>query len=219
MRTITVKGTGKIRLKPDLVTLSMTLRARHKQYDETMARAEGQLEALRAALERAGFARDALKTADFRIEPEYRGEHDDKGNFRQIFMGYLCAHSLKLEFDLDMRRLSAALSAMAESTSEPEFSVQFTVRDEEAAAAALLESAVANALEKARILCKASGAALGELQSIQYHWDGHSFISDTRCELANGALPMLAASKRAAMDIAPEEIQASDTVTMIWEIL
>ncbi|MBQ7491957.1 MAG: SIMPL domain-containing protein [Clostridia bacterium] len=218
MRTVTVKGTGKLEFKPDLVTLGIMLRAKHQQYDETMALAERQLEALRAALERAGFARDDLKTADLRIEPEYRSEHDDKGNYRQIFVGYICLHSLNLAFDLEMDRLSAALSAMAESTSEPEFSVQFTVRDEEAAAAALLENAVRNAREKAELLCRASGVALGGVQSIQYHWDGHSFVSDTRCEMANGALPMLAASKRAAMDIAPEKIRVSDTVTIIWEI-
>ena len=218
MRTITVKGTGKLQLKPDLVTLGITLRAKHEQYDETMALAERQIEALRGALERAGFARDDLKTADLRIDPEYRGEHDDKGNFRQIFVGYICMHSLSLSFDLDMKRLSAALSAMAESTSEPEFSVQFTVRDEEAAAAALLESAVENARNKAEVLCRASGVTLGEVQGIQYHWDGLSFVSNTRCEMANGALPMLAASKRAAMDIAPEDVSVSDTVAIIWEI-
>ena len=58
--------------------------------------------------------------------------------------------------------------------------MQFTVKDEEAVDAALLDSACANAKAKAEILTKASGVTLGELVSIDYNWGELHLHSPTR---------------------------------------
>lgn len=203
-------------MPPDLIVLSITLHARSLVYESAMEQAEAQLEALRAALEGAGFPREALKTADLRVNTEFHGEQDEKGVFRQVFDGYCCTHGMRLEFDLDPHRLSQALSAMAGSTSEPEFSVRFSVRDKEAVSAALLQSAVRSAAEKARILCDSAGVRLGELCSVSYHWGDLPLDSGTRYEMADGALPLM--SKAAGLSIEPEEIRVSDEVTLVWAI-
>ena len=65
-RSITVKGIGKLSLKPDQTVISLTLRSFDKIYDKSMDDAAEHLDRLRAALVGVGFAKDDLKTEEKR---------------------------------------------------------------------------------------------------------------------------------------------------------
>ena len=56
-RTVTVRGTGRLSLKPDTIEASINLNSRHKEYSEAMrlasARANALAEALLAMIEEA----------------------------------------------------------------------------------------------------------------------------------------------------------------------
>lgn len=180
-RTITIKGIGKLSLKPDLTVVSLTLKTVRAGYDKAMDKAAKHLEQLRSAIAEIGFTKDDLKTTSFDVGTEYENENerDKNGNYKQIFVGYRVTHGLKLEFDFDSQRLSKVLGAIAVCIAEPELNVQFTVKDKEAVDAALLDSACANAKAKAEILTKASGVTLGELVSIDYNWGELHLYSPT----------------------------------------
>lgn len=109
------------------------------------------------------------------------------------------------------------LGAIAVCIAEPELNVQFTVKDKEAADAALLESACVNAKAKAEILTKASGVTLGELVSIDYNWGELHLYSPTRYEMDPPCMARASAAPT-AMDIEPDDIDISDSVTFVWEI-
>lgn len=83
--------------------------------------------------------------------------------------------------------------------------------------AALLQSACANAKAKAEILTKASGVTLGELVSIDYNWGELHLYSPTRYEMDEACM-MRASAAPTAMDIEPDDIDVSDSVTFVWEI-
>ena len=216
-RTITIKGIGKLSLKPDQTVVSLTLKTVHGDYDKAMDEAAKHLEQLRNAITEIGFAKDDLKTTSFDVSTEYENERDKNGNYKRIFIGYRVTHGLKLEFDFDSQRLSKVLGAMAGCIAEPELNVQFTVKDKEAVNAALLESACINAKAKAEILTKASGVTLGELISIDYHWGELKLYSPTRYEMEDACM-MRASAAPTAMDIEPDDIDVSDSVTFVWEI-
>ena len=144
-------------------------------------------------------------------------ERDENGNYKQIFVGYRVTHGLKLELDFDSQRLSKVLGAIAVCIAEPELNVQFTVKDKEAADAALLESACVNAKAKAEILTKASGVTLGELVSIDYNWGELHLYSPTHYEMDPPCMARASAAPT-AMDIEPDDIDVSDSVTFVWEI-
>ena len=137
-RTITIKGVGKLSLKPDQVVVSLTLNATDKNYDKTMDTAAKHLEQLRGALVGIGFTKDDLKTTNFNVNTEYESERDKNGNYKRIFIGYSVTHQLKLEFDFDSQRLSQTLGAIAGCIAEPELNVQFTVKDKKSVDVALL---------------------------------------------------------------------------------
>lgn len=73
-RTITIKGIGKLSLKPDQVVVSLTLKAIDKNYDKAMDTAAKHLEQLRGALVGIDFAKDNLKTTNFNVGTEYESE-------------------------------------------------------------------------------------------------------------------------------------------------
>ena len=216
-RTVTIKGIGKLSLKPDQTVVSLTLKTVHADYDKATDEAAKRLEQLRDAITEIGFAKDDLKTASFDVGTEYESERDKNGNYKRIFAGYRVTHGLKLEFDFDSRRLSKVLGAIAACIAEPELNVQFTVKDREAVNAALLESACTNAKTKAEILTKASGVTLGELVSIDYNWGELHLYSPTRYEMEEACM-MKASAAPTAMDIEPDDINVSDSVTFVWEI-
>ena len=216
-RSITIKGIGKLSLKPDQTVVSLMLKTVHADYDKAMDKAAKHLEQLRSAIAEIDFTKDDLKTTSFDVGTEYENERDEKGNYKQIFVGYRVTHGLKLELDFDSQRLSKVLGAIAVCIAEPELNVQFTVKDKEAVDAALLESACVNAKAKAEILTKASGVTLGELVSIDYNWGELHLYSPTRYEMDPPCMARASAAPT-AMDIEPDDIDVSDSVTFVWEI-
>lgn len=216
-RTITIKGIGKLSLKPDQTVVSLMLKTVRVDYDKAMDEAAKHLEQLRSAIAEIGFTKDDLKTTSFDVRTEYENERDEKGNYKQIFVGYRVTHGLKLEFDFDSQRLSKVLGAIAVCIAEPELNVQFTVKDKEAVDAALLESACANAKVKAEILTKASGVTLGELVSIDYNWGELHLFSQTQYDMEDACMRMASAAPT-SIEIEPDDIDVSDSVTFVWEI-
>ena len=216
-RTITIKGIGKLSLKPDQTVVSLMLKTVRADYDKAKDEAAKHLEQLRSAIAEIGFTKDDLKTTSFDVGTEYENERDKNGNYKQIFVGYRVTHGLKLEFDFDSQRLSKVLGAIAVCIAEPELNVQFTVKDKEAVDAALLQSACANAKAKAEILTKASGVTLGELVSIDYNWGELHLFSQTQYDMEDACMRMASAAPT-SIEIEPDDIDISDSVTFVWEI-
>lgn len=221
-KTLRVTGTGMISLKPDTTMLNITVTGVFKDYAETLKHSSEDTAALRSALEPLGFTGDMLRTASFNVDPRYEGYNDKNGNYRQRFMGYEFRHSLMLEFPSDNDLLGKTLYALAHSSVTPEFGISYTVKDKEAAKNALIANAVKDAMRKAEILAEAAEVDLGFIQSIDYSIGGGDFV----VRPMNGRMfkASMACEEDAAyggsfdMDIAPEDIRVSDTVTVVWDI-
>ncbi|MBQ4370034.1 MAG: SIMPL domain-containing protein [Oscillospiraceae bacterium] len=215
-RVITVKGTGNVKVPPDLIVIEMSLSAKDREYERTMELASGQLEDIRAVLKPLGFEAADIKTVSFNVSQEYASERDEKGNYFNRFVGYICSHRLKIEFDLDMDRLSSVLSAIAGCLASPEFSIRFTAKDKSSISNALLASAAANAAEKAKVLASAAGVSLGEIVSIDYSFGDLPLYSRTNYDIVDQCISN--APKMMGIAVAPDDIEVSDSVTMTWEI-
>ena len=215
-RMITVKGVGRAMVKPDQVVIRLNFEARGKNYDRAMALSARQVADLKQALMNAGFAEDALKTTDYDIRTDYDRIRDKNGNYTNVFAGYVCSHSAKLSFDWTTELLSAAFGAIAVGGVEPTIHVDFTVKNPGAVNEMILQDAAQNAKQKAEILCRAAGVSLGQLQDIQYNWGEINLYAQTKYS-AEDCLAMTCAPGDIAIE--PDDIQASDTATFIWEIL
>ena len=218
MRTIRVTGKGQIKVRPDMTRITMSLEGLYKDYNETLRLSSQDTETLKDILSGFGFERSDLKTLNFSVDTEYESYKERDGSYKQRFTGYRYRHMLKVEFDSDNERLGKILYALANGNVRPEFRISYTVKDPEATKNTLLGKAVKDAREKASFLSEAAGIGLKDIQSIDYSWGEIDFeyrpmnggILAERCM----AEPTAAYS----LDIEPDDIEVSDTVTVLWEI-
>lgn len=220
MKTITVKGIGKVSAPVDTVELSFRLWAKDKDYSQALDAAAKKVDALEKALAEAGFSAEDYQTTGFHVNAEYEGVHDEKGVYRNVFSGYVCSYEQQLRFAFGTVRIGEALNAVAESKAQPELNVSFTVKSPEELQTALLENAAENAKQRAQILCRASGVRLGELQKIEYDFSHLNFRSNTMMDMECAAPMMAAQAKRSmANNLRPQDIDLQDSAVFVWEIL
>lgn len=215
-KTMRVTGKGKLSVKPDLIRLLLDTTKVCKTYEEALAKSAEQTEELKSCFEGLDFARTDLKTLRFSVDTEYENYRDKNNVWKNRFLGYRFTHGMKLEFDADNERLGRVLYQLARTECHPEFRINYTVKDPEAAKNKLLAKAVADSGEKAKVLAEAAGVALGAIVNIDYSWGELEIVSAPveRC--------MMSASNAAMdsykMDIEPDDIDVTDTVTVVWEI-
>lgn len=214
--TIKVTGKGVLRLRPDTTRVSITLNGHHKDYSETVRRSTEDSEKLKDVLEKLGFKRTELKTLNFRVDPRYES-YRENDEYKQRLAGYEFYHGMKLEFLSDSALLGRVLYALATSGLDPEFSLSYTVRDTEGAKNQLLSAAVADARAKAEVLCAAAGNTLGDIMHINYSMDEPNFVVRPMAKaMLRSDMAANGAAESFDMDIEPDNIEVSDTVTLVW---
>lgn len=219
MRTIRVTGKGQIKVKPDMTRITITLDGLYSDYAETLQRSSEDTERLKELLSAFGFERSDLKTLSFNVDTEYES-YRENDTYKQRFVGYRFRHILKVEFESDNERLGKILYVLGNCDLKPEFRISYTVKDPEAAKNELLGKAVKDAKEKAAVITAAAGVTLKDIQSIDYSWGEIEFEVSPMNRLMKACAPAPAASEDACydMDIEPDDIEVSDTVTVVWEI-
>ena len=81
MKTITVKGVGKVSVKPDLIVVSMTLTSEDKEYEKTMELAAEKIKLVTEKIEKIDFEKDAIKTKDFHVNTNYESVKNKNGAY------------------------------------------------------------------------------------------------------------------------------------------
>ena len=215
MKTITVKGLGKVTKSPDSIIINMKLLSFDKEYDLTMEKATKNLEEINSSLINIGFCKDMIKTTDFNVYTKYNNVRVEN-TYKYTFMGYECQQALKIQFDMDIKKLANVCSVISKCNAEPEITVHFTIKNPKELNEELLKSAATNASEKAKILCEATGVKLGDLVNIDYNWHDLNTYSNTNYHLEKRCLA--ASTMQNNIDITPDDIDFSEEVTFIWEI-
>ena len=218
-RIIKVTGKGNLKIKPDMTRITITLEGQNKEYDKTLAQSSRDTEALKDILEKQGIDRTAVKTLMFNIDTKYEGYQAWDKSWKERFVGYEFKHVVKVEFDSDNERLGKILFSLANAKDiHPDSRLSYTVKDPEASKNQLLGKAVADAKAKAEVLTKAAGVSLKDIKNIDYSWAEIQFeyAPMNRNMFCNKV--MADGAGAFDMDIEPDDISVSDTVTVVWEI-
>lgn len=213
-RTITITGVGEVRATPDYVVISLEINALHQYYDAMMDQATRQFKQLIDALVAIGFQETDLKTTYFNVRTRNDSKRDEAGVYHSVFKGYECEQKLKIAFDFTNEKLGNVLLAITDSMVQPNFQIDFTVKDEAAVKIELLQAVAKNAELKAQTLCQAMGVQLGRIQTMNQQWLDINLYSATNFRLAEEAI----VSSNRMMDFTPEDIKAQETATFTWEI-
>lgn len=217
-RKITVIGTGQASVPPDIIGLNLTVTTMKYRYDDTLERAAIASNELKDIVLENNFEADDLKTRSFQVDTKYRRYKDKNEEYKSEFIGYECIQRFELEFPINLQRLSKILVALSAADAKPQFNIYFTVDDQEAVKELVLVDATKKAYRRAEILATGVGAKLGDILRIDYSWSEVHFRSDTNYDLYDTASPRMM-SAEATPAITPVDIEASDNVTFVWEII
>lgn len=218
-RTIHVTGKGNIKVKPDATRLLITIEGNRQEYASAVEQSAQLTEKLRKEIIKLGFEGKDLRTVSFDVSKKTESYRDKNDNYRTRFVGYEFSHEMKLEFPSDNDRLGHVLYALGHSPAQPEFSIDYYVSDPETAKNELLARAVKDAKSKADIIAAASGVRLGKITYIDYSW-GEIRLDYEPVKKLNSIVMYESQSVGSTynMDMEPDDIEASDTVTITWEI-
>ena len=217
-KTIRVKGSGKISVRPDTVRIIITQSAIEKQYDAAMRESAEKKSLLTEIIEELGYKKEDLKTLFFDIETATESYQAKDRSWKERHLGYRYTHKMKLEFPIDNEKLGKVLNAIAKCTGKPELSIQHTVLDTSPAKNMLLENEVADSKKKAEILCKAAGVKLNDILMIDYSWGEIELYSNTIREFDGDFVAKSDGIVDNYIDIEPDDIDITDTVTVVWSI-
>lgn len=215
-RTLRVRATGTASCPPDLAVIVLQVCAEDLDYAGASAQMNQQVGALRAALAAAGVEAFDLKTRALQVNPRWEQDRveqqTDQGKvsrWQPRFLGYLAEQVLCIEVPLVGDRLAQALRAVV-NAGRSRFQLGFTLQDPGALRQRVLDDAVRKARRAAETMCVAAGVVLGPLCSIAHGWD-EGTAAYARDAVACDAEPGFAA-------INPEDLNAEDTVTCVWEL-
>lgn len=226
-RIIKVTGKGKISVKPDTIKIDITQESVEKTYEKAIAKSAEEKNKLSGSLSNLGFAEDALKTAYFSIDTnEERYQEMITKIWKTKVVGYKYVHKMILEFPLDNDILGKVLFLLMHCSGKPEFRISYTVADPDSVKDELLQRAISDSRHKAEVLAASSGVTLGNIQTIDYSWDQIDIINKNvgygSYDYEEGDFgeydPPIGAGT-IDIGIAADDIDVTDTVTVVWEII
>lgn len=222
-RTIRVTGKGKLSVKPDTIRLIMTVEGTQNEYDKAVQRSAEMTEEIKDLFEQSGFDKNSVRTLYFNVNAEYESYQARDKSWKRRLTGYKFVHRMKIEFPMDNKLLGKILFALGHSELRPEFDIEYTVSDTEKTKNELLRKAVADSKEKAYTLTQAADVSLGSIITIDYSWDEIKFVTKPvnrmMLEASCGEEAMYSDNSSYDIDIAPDDIDVTDSVTVVWAIL
>lgn len=213
-RLITVTGRGDIRVEPDVTRLELTLKSVHDTYSEAYAQGTDDISRLAALMEKVGLDKSLPKTTRFDIDKDTRREYDKSHNYiGEKFVGFELDHRVKIDLGMDKALLGKLVRLIGQHLKQAEINISYAVKDTRAAQLTMLDRAVGDAKAKAEVLAKAAGSTLGPVKEINYSvQEVHLYSKPHYFGVASNAF----LSESASLDITPDDLEAEESVTVVW---
>ena len=206
--TISVGGTGKVSVAPDMATLSIGVETRADTATGAVAGNNQAAQRIIASLKENGVGPEDIQTANFSVSPVY-----DEASFQRRegprIIGYQATNQVVTEIH-DLDRLGALLDATVSSGANRIDGLSFGLNDDTEVADKARAEAVSDARRKAEVLAEAAGVALGDILTISESGGGPIPFYDMR----------VSAAAPEAMSVPIERGQATVTanVQIVWKI-
>jgi uncharacterized protein YggE len=166
LRTITVVGTGKVSLVPDVAQVNVGAEARADTVSEAKAEVDGQMLAINAALKEMGIDEKDIQTSHYSIHYERDPRAPmPEGPIVESQGGYRVSNMLRVTVR-NVEKAGDVVDAAVEAGANQVYGVTFTVADESAWQGQAREKAFSDAKARAAELAGLAGVELGAVQSV-----------------------------------------------------
>ncbi|SEN20802.1 hypothetical protein SAMN04488003_11135 [Loktanella fryxellensis] len=201
--TLTVVGTGEVRVAPDMATIAIGVARQADTAADAVRSMSADMDAVLTALATAGIATDDIQTSSLRVEPQMRyNEPTQSSNVT----GYLAVTDVMVRV-MDLTALGQSLDAVVQDGANQMNGITFDLADRKPALDEARRAAVADAAGKATLFAEAAGLSLGPVQSLT---EG----------AASGGMPQpmmrMAMDSAEAVPVAAGQITIAADVTMIY---
>ena len=160
-RTLSVTGSGKTFIVPDIANISIGVHTEGKDAAEAVASNTAQTQKVTQALQGMGVDGKDIQTSNFSIFPQQ--QFDETG--KVIGTNYVVDNTVYVTVR-QLDKLGELLSAVVDTGANSIYGIQFDVADKQTALSEARKAAVENAQAQAEELAQAAGVTLGEVQSI-----------------------------------------------------
>ena len=203
-RTITVSGTGKVTLTPDIAYISIGVHTENASAKDAVAENNTQAQAVITSIKSFGVADKDIQTTNFSINPQQ--QTDSSGKVTGIT--YLVDNTVYVTIR-DLTKLGDLLDSTVSSGANNINSIEFDVADKTAALSQDRQAAVADAKKQADELTKATNVVLGQVQSISYY-------DNTPPVTVQYSRADLVAAPAASVPVQAGSMQITTTVTIVY---
>lgn len=218
-KVLRLTGHGEASKAPDRIEISLTISVEDKDYAKGVQGCDRLVIALIKALIDGGFKDEEIKTTDFRVRSITKYVENFKTG-KYVFDRYGISHSLRIKFAFDKTNLAKCVDIITQSLSEPNFSIRFTVEDDEEIKDQALQNAVKEAQKRANLLATSAGVKLGSIKLIDHSISQINIVTPRSYDYQYDGAVMAKRSAVASMEsINVEDIKVSANVTMEWEII
>jgi uncharacterized protein YggE len=206
-RTVTVTGSGKVYLTPDISYITIGVHTEGENAAEAVASNNAQTQKVIDSLLAQGIDEKDIQTTNFSIYPqqEYDTEGKPTGKIK-----YIVDNSVFVTVR-DITNVGDVLDAAVKSGANSISGIQFDVADKTAALSEARKAAVDDARVKAEELASAAGVTVGDVQTIsEYTSGGPQPMYDVRA-----AAPM---AEAASVPVQAGQMLLTVEVNMVYEI-
>ncbi len=207
IRTVSVNGTGKVILSPDMATINVGVVTQSEDAEEATSQNNQQIAEITEVLAGLGVAEEDIKTSNFSIYPMERFEQEGGGSM----VTYRVENNVRIVVR-ELESLGSILDAVVGAGANSVYGIQFDLSDRESAFSQAIDAAMQNAEERAGLLAQAAGAELGELQSVETYLGGGGF------PVFAEAAGMGGMDAAAEVPISPGEMEIQIDVNVVYAI-
>lgn len=212
--TITVTGRGSIHVVPDVTRLEVSVRGIFPSYNEAYAKAKENSGWMVKVLEYNKLNGKLAKTKELDISEHYATKYDKYGNHVSSEKdGYTLHQEIKVDLEMDNVMLNKVIRGVGKYIEGAQINIGYTVKDPRPSQLKMLERAIKDATEKAKIMAEAAHCKLGDVASINYsRQDVHVYSQARNIHSNEEAM----SCNPESLDISPEDLVVSDDVTVVW---
>lgn len=152
---IATRGQATVKRAPDQAFVSIAAESRASAPGDAQRANADAMQAVTAALSKAGLPADAIRTTGFSLQPDM-----EYTNGRARVKGYVARNQIEARVD-DLKKLGAVLDAAGTSGATSIAGLRFDIRDRAAVERDALKMATEEAMTRAKAIASGAGANLG----------------------------------------------------------
>lgn len=204
-RTISLNGTGTVKLAPDIVSISTGVESDAAIAKDALAKNNAAMTKVVEELKQSGIEAKDIQTTNFSVEPRYDTRDEDKA---PKLIGYHVNNSVFITLR-DISKLGEVLDKIVSLGANSIGGISFGVANREAVENEARKLAMADAIAKAKLYAEAAGAELGEVMTISEEGGYRPYFEK------RAAAPMASA---APVPIEAGTESVSMQVSVTWEL-